>query len=268
MVHLTAGRSVFLHSGAVASSTEQLAVSVIIPAYQEESAIADALHRLLDVLDGTDRPYEVLVVSDGSTDDTARIARSVERPHVSVIEYSPNRGKGYAQALGVRETRHPLVLFMDGDLDLDPSVIPNYLDLIESGAADGVVGSKVHPDSIVDYPWTRRLLSRVFRILTRLLIGLNLGDTQTGLKAFRRDVMADVASQCDSQGFTFDLELLCRLNDRGARIVEGPVILDYDFTSTVGLSAGVAALRDLYLVSRWRRRQSGTNRLSGDRSEL
>jgi glycosyltransferase involved in cell wall biosynthesis len=241
-------------------------VSVIIPAYQEESGISDALHRLLDVLDGTDRAFEILVVSDGSTDDTVRVAHSVDRPEVSVLEYSPNRGKGYALALGVQRTQHPLVLFMDGDLDLDPSVIPSYLDLIESGAADGVVGSKVHPESVVDYPWSRRLLSRVFRILTHLLVGLDLGDTQTGMKAFRRGVMADVAGECDSQGFAFDLELLCRLNDRGATIVEAPVILDYDFTSTVKFSAGLAALRDLYLVSRWRRRQSAMDRLNGDHS--
>ncbi len=241
-------------------------MSVIIPAYQEESGIADALRRLLDVLDGTGREYEILVVSDGSTDDTADMARSVRRSAVTVFDYSPNRGKGYALALGVRLTQHPLVLFMDGDLDLDPAVVPSYLALIESGAADGVVGSKVHPDSIVDYPWSRRLLSRVFRILTRLLVGLDLGDTQTGLKAFRRDVLADVASQCDSEGFAFDLELLCRLNDRGAKIMEAPVILDYDFTSTVRFSAGIAALRDLYLVSRWRRRQSRMDRFPGEHS--
>ena len=246
--------------------TEPLAVSVIIPAYQEESGIADALTRLLDVLDDSGRMYEILVVSDGSTDDTAQRARSVGRPEVTVYEYSPNRGKGHALAVGVERTEYPLVVFIDGDLDLDPVVIPGYLELIESGAADGVVGSKVHPDSVVDYPWSRRLLSRVFRWLTRLLVGLDLGDTQTGLKAFRRDVMADVASQCDSEGFAFDLELLCRLNDRGATIVEAPVTLDYDFTSTVRFSAGIAALRDLYLVSRWRRKQARTDPLPGERS--
>ncbi|MCZ7532536.1 MAG: glycosyltransferase family 2 protein [Acidimicrobiia bacterium] len=236
--------------------TERLAVSVIIPAYQKESAIADALNRLLSVMDETGRTFEILVVSDGSTDGTARMARSIDRPEVSVFEYSSNRGKGHALAVGVQRTTYPLVLFMDGDLDLDPSVIPGYFDLIETGAADGVVGSKVHPDSVVEYPWSRRLLSRVFRWLTRVLIGLDLGDTQTGLKAFRRDPMAEVATQCDSQGFAFDLELLCRLNDRGAKIVEAPVILDFDFTSTVGIPAAIAALRDLYRVSRWRRMQS------------
>lgn len=250
---------VFLHSDAVSSSSESLAVSVIIPAYQEGSGIADALRRLLDVLDGTDRTFEILVVSDGSTDDTADKVRSVHRPEISVVEYSPNRGKGYALALGVQQTQYPLVLFMDGDLDLDPVVIPGYLDLIESGEVDGVVGSKVHPDSVVTYPWSRRLLSRVFRMLTRLAVGLDLGDTQTGLKAFRRDVMADVAGRCDSQGFAFDLELLSRLNDRGATIVEAPIVLDYDFTSTVKFSASMAALRDLYLVGRRRRRRSDTD---------
>lgn len=243
----------------MSTPTERLPVSVIIPAYQEESGIVEALKRLLDVLDMTGRPFEVLVVSDGSTDNTAQMARSVDRPEVSVYEYAANRGKGYALAAGVARTEHPLVLFMDGDLDLDPSVIPGYFDLIESGTADGVVGSKVHPDSVVQYPWSRRLLSRVWRWLTRMLLGLDLGDTQTGLKAFRRDPMAEVAAECDSEGFAFDLELLCRLNDRGASIVEAPVILDYNFTSTVGVSTGMAALRDLYRVSRWRRQRLREN---------
>ena len=238
----------------------QLAVSVIIPAYQEESGIVEALDRLLKVLDGTNREYEILVISDGSTDGTARVARSVRPSKVDVYEYSPNRGKGYALAVGVERTRHPLVVFIDGDLDLDPVVIPSYLELIADGQADGVVGSKVHPDSVVDYPWSRRVLSKVFRLLTRLFVGLDLGDTQTGLKAFRRDILSDVVSECDSEGFAFDLELLCRLNDRGAKIVEAPVVLDFDFTSTVGVSAGTAALRDLYRVSRWRRRQTGQDR--------
>ncbi len=248
----------------VTPATESLAVSVIIPAYQEESGIVDALGRLLDVLDGTGRTYEILVVSDGSTDATARMARGVRPSTIEVYEYVPNRGKGYALAVGVERTRYPLVVFIDGDLDLDPVVIPSYLALIESGDADGVVGSKVHPDSVVDYPWSRRMLSRVFRLLTRVFVGLDLGDTQTGLKAFRREILSDVVSECDSEGFAFDLELLCRLNDRGAKIVEAPVVLDYDFTSTVGVSAGVAALRDLYRVSRWRRRQTSEDRPSED----
>lgn len=237
---------------------------MVIPAYQEESGIAEALRRLLAVLDDEGRVFEVLVVSDGSTDDTVAQARSVKHPNVSVLEYMPNRGKGYALALGVVETIHPLVLFMDGDLDLDPSVIPGYLELLDSGAADGVIGSKAHPGSTVEYPWSRRVLSRVFRWLTRLLIGLDLGDTQTGMKAFRRDAMADTASRCDSQGFAFDLELLCRLNDEGAVIVEAPVILDFDFTSTVKFSAGVGAIRDLIRVSRWRRKNSRSAKTSQD----
>ncbi len=232
------------------------AVSVIIPAYQEASGIAEALERLLRGLGAMGREYEVLVVSDGSTDDTAARARGVGDPHVTVIEYMPNRGKGHALALGVERTHNPLVVFMDGDLDLDPSVLPRYLDLIDAGVADVVVGSKAHPESVVDYPWSRRVLSRAFRLLTRILVGLDLGDTQTGLKAFRRTGMADVARECVSEGFAFDLELLCRLNDRGATIVEAPVILNYDFASTVKVSTGAAAVRDLYRVSRWRRAQA------------
>lgn len=236
-------------------STEPQALSVVIPAFNEESGIAEALRRLLTVLDTDGRTYEVLVVSDGSTDETASVANGVSHPNVSVFEYSPNRGKGFALKVGIDKTTYPLVLFTDGDLDLDPSVLPSWLSILDHDEADAVVGSKVHPDSRVEYPWSRRMLSRAFRWLTRLLVGLDLGDTQTGMKILKRDVMADAARDTDSDGFAFDLELLVRMNDEGARIVEAPVILDFDFTSTVKISAGLAAVRDLIRVSRWRRRQ-------------
>jgi glycosyltransferase involved in cell wall biosynthesis len=228
------------------------AVSVVVPAYQEEASIVPALERLLGVLDTTGRQFEVIVVSDGSTDATAPLARSVARPEVRVLEYFPNGGKGHALRAGFAEAVHPLVAFIDGDLDLDPVVLPGYLTTIESGEADVVVGSKVHPDSNVDYPMTRRIASRTFRLATRMLIGLDLGDTQTGVKAMRRDVVAPSIEKCNAKGFAFDLEFLARLADRGVRVVEAPVILEYEFTSTMSLSSVIEALRDLTIVARHR----------------
>lgn len=232
--------------------TEMSAVSVVVPAYQEEASIVPALERLLRVLDRSGRQFEVIVVSDGSTDDTAKLARSSGRQEVRVLEYSPNQGKGHALRHGFADAHHPLVAFIDGDLDLDPTVIPGFLDTIEADDADVVVGSKLHPDSTVVYPMSRRLASRGFRLATRLLIGLNLGDTQTGVKAMRRDVVAPSIERCLATGFAFDLELLARLVDRQVRIVEAPVILEYEFTSTVGVSSIIEALRDLATVARHR----------------
>lgn len=232
------------------------ALSVVVPAYNEESSVHESLTRLLGVLEGCSRDFEVLLVSDGSTDATVAEAERIDHPALKIHSYSPNRGKGYALKTGIEMTSYPLVMFADGDLDLDPSVVPDWLEILDRGEADGVVGSKAHPDSQVEYPWTRRVLSHVFRWLTRLLVGLDLGDTQTGMKIIRREPLAHAAKDTDSDGFAFDLELLVRLNDEGVEVVEAPIVLDFDFTSSVKVSAGLSAVGDLIRVSRWRRQVS------------
>lgn len=237
----------------MAIPAEPQAVSVVVPAYQEAASIAAALTRLVGVLEGTGRKYEVLVVSDGSTDGTAERARELDLRWTGVLEYSPNRGKGHALRYGFERTIHPLVAFLDGDLDLDPVVLPGFLDRLDAAEADVVVGSKVHPESNVSYPATRRAASRTFRRATRLMLGLDLGDTQTGIKAMRRDIAAPVIHEIQSTGFAFDLELMCWLVDSGARVVEAPVVLNYEFTSTLKASSAWEALHDLFLVSSRRR---------------
>ena len=234
--------------------TDLAAVSVVVPAYQEAASIVEALTRLSTVLQTTGRDYEIIVVTDGCTDDTAELARHIGLPNVTVLEYSQNQGKGYALRYGFDRTTHPIVSFIDGDLDLDPAVLPAFLALLDSGAADVVVGSKVHPESQVSYPLKRRIASRVFRLATRLATGLNLGDTQTGIKAMRRDLVAPLIARCTATGFAFDLELLAALSDHGAQVVEAPVILNFDFTSTIRISTALEAFADLAKVSAHRRR--------------
>ena len=231
------------------NTTELTAVSVVVPAYQEAASIGPAVTRLAKVLDGTGRPYEILVVSDGSSDGTADEARALNLPQVTVLEYFPNQGKGHAVRYGFRHATNPLVAFMDGDLDLHPSVLPGFFDRLDADVADVVVGSKVHPESAVSYPPVRRVASRTFRLLTRLALGMDLGDTQTGIKAMRRSVAAPVIADLRVTGFAFDLEMMCWLAETGARIQEAPVVLDYEFTSRIGAGSMWEALRDLLAVA-------------------
>jgi glycosyltransferase involved in cell wall biosynthesis len=240
----------------VATTAEQgTAVSVVVPAYQETASIVPALKRLAAVLDASGRPYEIVVVSDGSTDGTADKARQLGLARTTVLEYFPNRGKGHALRHGFEHSANPLVAFLDGDLDLDPVVLPGFLERIDAGEADVVVGSKVHPESNVAYPLTRRVASRTFRRATRLMLGLDLGDTQTGVKAMRRSTAAPIMKNIRVTGFAFDLELMCWLVERGARIEEAPVVLNYEFTSTIKASSMWEAVRDLGLVARHRRQR-------------
>ncbi len=233
----------------VTATDTGMAVSVVVPAYQEAASIAPALTRLVGVMEASGRPYEIVVVSDGSTDGTADEARALDLPGVTVLEYPVNRGKGVALRHGFEHSSNPLVAFIDGDLDLDPVVLPGFLARIDADEADVVVGSKVHPESRVAYPLSRRVASRTFRLATRVMLGLDLGDTQTGVKAMRRSIVAPVIEGIQANGFAFDLELMCWLKERGARIREAPVILDFEFTSSIKAASAWEAVRDLRLVA-------------------
>lgn len=220
-------------------------LSVIVPAYREGPKIYDNLLRLLSVLDGMGEPYEVLVVSDGNTDGTVAEARRVQSDRVVVLEYALNMGKGFALGYGTRHTRGGLVAFIDADMELDPRAIPTFVSMLRRSGADVVVGSKRHPLSIVSYPFYRRVQSWLYQVLIRLLFNLDVRDTQTGVKLFRRQVLVDALPRLAVKRFAFDLELLVVARHMGYRkIIEGPIRLDYRFESTVRLSSAWRVLWD------------------------
>jgi glycosyltransferase involved in cell wall biosynthesis len=211
-------------------------LSVIVPAYREARHIHDNLGRLLNELDRLGRTYEVIVVSDGNTDETAREAERVVSPHIKVIEYNRNMGKGYALRCGVAHSSGDLVTFIDADMELDPGYIRGFIAVMESFNCDAVVGSKRHPMSNVHYPVMRRFQSLMYQLLIRTLFRIKVRDTQTGLKLFRRQVLEEVVPLLAIKRFAFDLELLVVARQLGyKKVMEAPVNLDYKFESTADL---------------------------------
>jgi len=220
-------------------------LSVVVPAYREGKRIYDNLIRLLDELNKLDATYEVIVVSDGNTDATVREARRVGSPRVRVFHYPMNIGKGFALSLGVAQCVDELVTFIDADMELDPANIAVFIDLMESSNCDAVIGSKRHPDSKVSYPRFRRFQSWAYQILIRLLFNLNVRDTQTGLKLFRRQVLLESLPLLAIKKFAFDLELLVVARQLGYRnVCEAPISLDFQFESTVNLGSAGRVLWD------------------------
>lgn len=227
-------------------------LSVVVPAYREGPTIYEALGLLLGSLRALGRPFEVIVVSDGSDDDT--VAQALRHgPPVRVCEYSPQRGKGHAVRYGINEARGEFVAFIDADMELHPDAIGGLLALVEAGA-DAAIASKRHPESVVDYPLFRRLQSSIYQWVIRRLFDLNLTDTQAGLKVFRSAAVKRAAQPLQSDGFAFDLELLIALQAQGARIVEGPVRLNYQFATSTGLRAAADVLVDTGRI--WRRHRA------------
>jgi hypothetical protein len=130
-------------------------------------------------------------------------------------------------------------------MELDPRAIETFIVLMRQGDYDVVVGSKRHPASKVSYPTFRRLQSWVYQVLIRLMFNLDVRDTQTGLKLFRRHVLVDVLPLLAVKRFAFDLELLVVAKHLGYRkITEAPITLDYQFSSTIGPGAVFDAMWD------------------------
>ena len=220
-------------------------LSVVVPAYREGRRIHDNLQRLVGELDKLNVAYEVVVVSDGNTDATVREAERLGSPAVRVFRYPMNIGKGFALSCGVDQSIGDLVTFIDADMELDPANIRVFIDLMRSSGCDAVIGSKRHPMSQVEYPAFRRFQSAVYQLLVRILFNLNVRDTQTGLKLFRKQVLADALPLLAIKRFAFDLELLVVAHHLGYRkICEAPISLNYQFESTVNLRSAFDVLWD------------------------
>jgi len=205
-------------------------LSVIVPAYNESKAIAHNVRSIIDALSPCASALEIIIVDDGSDDETWRAAASIPQQAgvaVRVLRYERNQGKGFAVTCGARHATGEFVAFLDADLDLHPDQIPGFFDILFAQKADAVVGSKWHPASSVDYPRWRRFLSRGYYGLVRVLFGLPLRDTQTGLKLFRARLLERVLPVLLTKRFAFDIELLAVAHRMGFRVVEAPVKLQF-----------------------------------------
>src|SRR6266568_5594707 len=233
-------------AGASRRSPETM-LSVIVPAYQEGPKIVSNLGKLIDALDQLGAPYEVIVVSDGSTDNTYPQAQTVSGPTVKVFGYAPNMGKGFALRYGFERSSGNPVTFIDADMELHPKEIGIFVKLIDIYECDVVIGSKRHPQSLVHYPAMRRFQSWVYQMLIRVLFDLNVSDTQTGLKLFRRNVLEAVLPYMMVRSWAYDLEFFVIARMKGfKKFIEAPVVVDFQFASTTGLNAVFRMLWDTF----------------------
>lgn len=200
-------------------------LSVVMPAYQLGDEIGPNVRRVLACLTTTTPSFEVVVVDDGSTDETAPVLAGLagEDHRLRVVTHAMNRGKGQALISGWEASRGEEIVFLDADLDLPPEQIPQLLSFLEE--ADVVVGTKREAMSRHDYPRLRTVLSRLYSAGTSGLFRLPVKETQTGLKAFRREVLDRILPEMRLHGYAFDLELLLRADRAGAGMVEVPVAL-------------------------------------------
>lgn len=201
-------------------------ISVVIPAYNEESRLPTTLESIHGFLSGTGRQFEILVVDDGSVDSTVDYVKSFsqERPQVRIISYKPNRGKGHAVRTGVLAAAGELVLFDDADGSSPIEELPKLEAAIATGA-DIAIGSRAKPDEqrVVNALAYRKYVGNTFNMIVQSLLLPGIFDTQCGFKLFKREVCQDIFSVACQDGFAFDVEILYIARRRGYKVEEVPI---------------------------------------------
>lgn len=233
-----------------------VSLSVVIPAYNEARRIPAYLQSVVAYLDGRGQSYEILVVDDGSSDETAALVEETGRRHgpIRLIRLPRNRGKGAAVRAGMRAAQGGLQLFADAD-GATPIRELERLEAAVNDGADIAIGSRTLASRDSRYRVKARLhrtlMGNLFnRIVRRFGIG-NIHDTQCGFKLFRQSAAQDLFAEARIDGYGFDLELLYLARQRGYRIAEVPINWEDQPGSKVRVvSDGLRMLGELLAIRR------------------
>jgi glycosyltransferase involved in cell wall biosynthesis len=210
-----------------------VSLSIVVPAFNEAARLGQSLRAILDYLKKTNPGAELIVVDDGSDDDTLAVANQVFADagniETRVISYQPNRGKGYAVRCGLLACKGRIAVFSDADLSTPITETPKVVDPIEQGEYDLTFGSRALDRRLigVHQPWRREQGGRVFNLVVRLATGLPFWDTQCGFKAFRMSAFRPIVEAANIDRFGFDVELLYVSQVAGLRLKEIPVRWDH-----------------------------------------
>jgi len=228
--------------------------SIIIPAYNESARLGATLDRVLDHIAAQHWDAEVIVINDGSRDDTAEmvLTRARANPALRLVENPGNRGKGYSVRNGMLKAQGEIRLFTDADLSSPIEEANKLFATIEAGA-DVAIGSRwLQPDTQTQrQSLLRQFYGRTFNLVLRILLGLRFKDTQCGFKAFSRSSAQKLFSMQTIEGWGFDAELLFLADRLGLNVKELPVVWsDAEGTRIHPLRDGLHMMAEV-LTIRW-----------------
>jgi dolichyl-phosphate beta-glucosyltransferase len=204
-------------------------LSIVMPAYNERDRIAPSIRTILEHLASRDFSSELIIVDDGSSDNTAEVARTTAADFRSiptrVIRYEENRGKGFAVKTGLQAAAGSVGLFSDADLSTPIEELDKLVEPINRGECDVAFGSRALDRSLIGthQPWRREQGGRVMNLIIRTMSGLPFADTQCGFKAFRMSKFQPLLDLMTVDRFGFDVEFLYVANHHGLKLAEIPV---------------------------------------------
>ena len=230
-------------------------LSIVIPAYNEEDRIVKTLEKTLDFLSVQDYSSEVLVVSDGSKDNTVNVAREYSRdggPEIRVLEYFPNRGKGFAVQYGMLRAKGERVLFMDADYAVPIEEITKPMALLDNGC-DIAIASRALSGAVVKQTQNlpRAISARIYNLVQRVVLGIGYPDTQCGFKMFTQEAARALFSRQKLHSVIFDPEILWLAGHRGYKVGQFPVVWSHVEDSRIvydSLSKSFFVFQELFRI--------------------
>ncbi len=243
--------------------TEKIDISIVIPAFNETARLPLFLDRLIPYCNNRKESYEIIVVSDGSTDKTFEIAMTYKGRFsaLSAVKIRRNRGKGYAVKRGFLQARGEICVFLDADGAVGPEEIGKNLHYITEEGYDIFVGSRIlkNREQILKVKWHRKLVGEVFNFFVRGILFKNVKDTQCGFKMFKKKIAVRLFSRSHITGFGFDVEILYLANKMGCGIKEGPVSWHHVAGSKINLfSDSLKMFFNILQVRNWHSTPIGT----------
>lgn len=207
-------------------------LSLIVPAYKKEKTIVKDIQKILTTLNGLPFVFEIIVVVDGCLKTYEKI-KKIKSGNLKIFSYEKNRGKGFAVKYGVSKAKGEVIGFVDAGSEIKPESIGIGLKAMEKVNADIAIGSKLHIDSQVNYPLSRKILSSGYRFIISTLFKLDIKDTQVGLKFFKKEVAKDLFSKLNVYRFAFDIEILTDAVRKNYKIVEFPIDINFIKNSNI-----------------------------------
>ena len=234
-------------------NTGQPMLSIVVPAFNEAVRIGGSIQKIDAFMRQSPLSFELIVVDDGSTDNTTAVVRQAQAKGLRLVHNERNHGKGYTVRQGVLAASGKYVLFTDADLSAPIEEASKLLDIAIKEGADVVIGSRAVDRKYIEkhQTRTRELGGMAFNLMVRLLLGLRLQDTQCGFKLFDRQKSRRIFEQLTTFGFGFDPELLFLAKRNGLKICETPVRWSHAEGSKVSfLRDGIRMFLDLVRI-RW-----------------
>jgi len=224
-------------------------ISIIIPAYNEAKRIKQTVQEILSFLKEQKMNAEVLVIDDGSKDNTAKIARQIKDPRLLVLAYRPNQGKGFAIRTGVKNATGDILVFIDADHSISIEHMIEFLPELKE--YDIIIGSKAlkSTEKVKSQKKHREFLGRCFNFLVRIITGIKFRDTQCGFKLFKKEPAKRIFSKMKVRRFSFDVEALYLAKKFNYRVKEMPIILTERETSRVSIVFdSISMLKDVIMI--------------------